>query len=162
MAVRADIKETMAAFTPILEKKGGQNLKSKSTKNKEVLRSKNWTKTREGLTKQLKELPKSGVIDPSWMLMTIIDSMPEDTIFVDEGIISTRSLPALLPYRDETSLFGMASGGIGWGVPAVCGVQAAYPDRQVIAVIGDGSSMYSIQALLDSCKSEATYKLYNL
>ncbi|GIR55257.1 MAG: hypothetical protein CM15mP62_27280 [Rhodospirillaceae bacterium] len=72
MAVRADIKETMAALTPILEK-GGQNLKSKSTKNKEVLRSKNWTKTREGLTKQLKELPKSGAIDPSWMLMTIID-----------------------------------------------------------------------------------------
>ena len=147
MAVRADIKETMAALTPILEKRGGQNLKSKSTKNKEVLRSKNWTKTREGLTKQLKELSKSGAIDPSWMLMTIIDTMPEDTIFVDEGIISTRSLPALLPYRDETSLFGMASGGIGWGVPAACGVQAAYPDRQVIAVIGDGSSMYSIQAL---------------
>ena len=73
--------------------------------------------------------------------MTIIDTMPEDTIFVDEGIISTRSLPALLPYRDETSLFGMASGGIGWGVPAACGIQAAFPDRQVIAVIGDGSSM---------------------
>jgi benzoylformate decarboxylase len=41
----------------------------------------------------------------------------------------------------------MASGGIGWGVPAACGVQAAYPDRPVIAIIGDGSSMYSIQAL---------------
>ena len=39
MVVRADIKETMAALMPIL-KKGGQNLKSKSTKNKEVLRSK--------------------------------------------------------------------------------------------------------------------------
>ena len=41
----------------------------------------------------------------------------------------------------------MASGGIGWGIPAACGVQAAYPDRPVIAIIGDGSSMYSIQAL---------------
>jgi len=42
---------------------------------------------------------------------------------------------------------GMASGGIGWGVPAACGVQAAYPERPVVAIIGDGSSMYSIQAL---------------
>ena len=142
--MRADIKETMAALTPILEK-GGQNLKSKSTKNKEVLRSKNWTKTREGLTKQLKELPKSGAIDPSWMLMTIIDSMPEDTIFVDEGIISTRSL-GLLPYRDETSLFGMASGGIDGAFQQRVGYKRLI-GPQVIAVIGDGSSMYSIQAL---------------
>ena len=79
--------------------------------------------------------------------MKVIDVMPEDTIIVDEGIISTRALTALLPFRDPSSLFGMASGGIGWGVPAACGVQAAYPDRPIIAIIGDGSSMYSIQAL---------------
>ena len=90
---------------------------------------------------------EGGVIDPSWMIMKVIDTMPKDTIIVDEGIVSTRALTALLPYRDPTSLFGMASGGIGWGVPAACGVQAAYPDRPVIAIIGDGSSMYSIQAL---------------
>ena len=54
---------------------------------------------------------------------------------------------SLLPYRSPSSLFGLASGGIGWGVPAACGVQAAYPERPVIAIIGDGSSMYSIQAL---------------
>ena len=137
----------MSALGPILEKRGGQKLKEKAADSKEVLKGKNWTANRNSLKKQLIELPKSEVIDPSWMLMTIIDTMPEDTIFVDEGIISTRSLPALLPYRDETSLFGMASGGIGWGVPAACGIQAAFPDRQVIAVIGDGSSMYSIQAL---------------
>lgn len=33
------------------------------------------------------------------------------------------------------------------GVPAACGVQAAHPNRPVVAIIGDGSSMYSIQAL---------------
>ena len=39
------------------------------------------------------------------------------------------------------------SGGIGWGIAAAVGVQIAEPRRRVVAVIGDGSAMYSIQAL---------------
>ena len=39
------------------------------------------------------------------------------------------------------------SGGIGWGIAAAVGVQIAEPKRRVVAVIGDGSAMYSIQAL---------------
>jgi benzoylformate decarboxylase len=39
------------------------------------------------------------------------------------------------------------SGGIGWGIAAAVGVQIAEPTRRVVALIGDGSAMYSIQAL---------------
>ena len=39
------------------------------------------------------------------------------------------------------------SGGIGWGIAAAVGVQIAEPTRRVVAVIGDGSAMYSITAL---------------
>jgi benzoylformate decarboxylase len=39
------------------------------------------------------------------------------------------------------------SGGIGWGIAAAVGVQIAEPARRVVAVIGDGSAMYSITAL---------------
>ena len=41
----------------------------------------------------------------------------------------------------------MASGGLGYGLPAAVGVALARPGRRVAAVIGDGSMMYSIQAL---------------
>jgi benzoylformate decarboxylase len=41
----------------------------------------------------------------------------------------------------------MCSGGLGYGLPAAVGVALAKPDRKVIGLIGDGSSMYSIQAL---------------
>jgi benzoylformate decarboxylase len=41
----------------------------------------------------------------------------------------------------------MDSGGLGWGMPAAVGIALAKPDRKVIALIGDGSAMYSIQAL---------------
>ena len=41
----------------------------------------------------------------------------------------------------------MASGGLGWALPAAVGLALASPGRPVVAVIGDGSMMYSIQAL---------------
>jgi len=41
----------------------------------------------------------------------------------------------------------MRGGGIGWGLPAAVGVKLALPQRPVVALIGDGSSMYTMQAL---------------
>ena len=38
-------------------------------------------------------------------------------------------------------------GGLGFALPAAIGLRMARPDRPVVAIVGDGSSMYSIQAL---------------
>src|SRR3546814_12540082 len=40
-----------------------------------------------------------------------------------------------------------SGGGIGWGLPAAIGAKLALPDRPVVALIGDGSAMYTCQAL---------------
>ena len=147
LAIRADVKETLKALNPKLMERGGADQKSRADESLNKLSSKNWSAKREVMVKELTAAPQTGAIDPAWMVMKIVDTMPEETIIVDEGIISSRALMSLLPYRTSSSLFGMASGGIGWGVPAACGVQAAHPEKPVIAIIGDGSSMYSIQAL---------------
>jgi len=147
IAIRADIKETLRALNPVMRERGGVEQSGRAKTKLDQLANDNWNAKRKILIDKLKADAGGGPIDPSWMVMTVIDVMPKDTIIVDEGILSTRALTSLLPYRDPASLFGMASGGIGWGVPAACGVQAAYPDRPIIAIIGDGSSMYSIQAL---------------
>jgi len=147
MALRADIKETLKALNLVIERQGGAQQKSKADERLKKISRDNWSANRKTLVEKLEAAPKAGAIDPAWMIMKIVEAMPEESIIVDEGIISSRSLMSLLPYRSPSSLFGLASGGIGWGVPAACGVQAAYPERPVIAIIGDGSSMYSIQAL---------------
>ena len=147
LAIRADVKETLKALNPKLMERGGADQKSRADESLNKLSSKNWSAKREVMVKELTAAPQTGAIDPAWMVMKIVDTMPEETIIVDEGIISSRALMSLLPYRTSSSLFGMASGGIGWGVPAACGVQAAHPEKPVIAIIGDGSYMYSIQAL---------------
>jgi benzoylformate decarboxylase len=48
---------------------------------------------------------------------------------------------------DADAYYSMASGGLGFGLAAAVGISLADPSRQVICVVGDGSAMYSIQAL---------------
>jgi benzoylformate decarboxylase len=56
-------------------------------------------------------------------------------------------MQAYLPIARAGAFFTMDSGGLGYGMPAAVGVALARPGERVIALIGDGSSMYSIQAI---------------
>ena len=73
--------------------------------------------------------------------------MPDNAILVDEGITSSRQVLTLHPHRDRYGYHALASGGLGWGLPAAVGVSLANPERPVVCFSGDGSAMYSIQAL---------------
>jgi benzoylformate decarboxylase len=74
-------------------------------------------------------------------------SLPANAVVVDETISSGRDLRPLFKSEDPKSLFGMRGGGIGWGIPAALGIKLALTDRPVVALIGDGSAMYSFQGL---------------
>jgi len=71
---------------------------------------------------------------------------PEMTI-IDESISSGAGIRHLFPCADAKSFFGIRGGGIGWGLPAALGAKLALPQRPVVALVGDGSAMYTIQAL---------------
>ena len=47
----------------------------------------------------------------------------------------------------KRQFYACASGGLGWALPAAVGVALGDPSRKVIAVLGDGSSLYAIQGL---------------
>jgi benzoylformate decarboxylase len=69
----------------------------------------------------------------------------------------------LFPCADVKSFFGIRGGGIGWGLPATLGVKLALPDRPVVALIGDGSSMYTNQALWTAARESlaVVYVIFN-
>ena len=147
IALRADVKETLKALVPLLKKLGGASLANKAKAGLAALASKNWSAQR---AQRLKALPKPAAGQPlasEWVMAKLSEMLPKSAVLVDEGITSAATLPAYLPYRDRNSFFGNVSGGIGWGIAAAVGVQVALPERRVLAVIGDGSAMYSIQAL---------------
>ena len=147
MALRADVKETVAALLPVLAARGGQNLKDRAQASMDDLSTRNWTVQRAQAKADVAKMADASPIDRDWLMSSLVDLLPRDGIVVDEGLTSARSLLKFLAIRDRYSYFGNASGGIGWGIAAALGIQIAHPDRRVVAILGDGSSMYSIQAL---------------
>jgi benzoylformate decarboxylase len=77
----------------------------------------------------------------------LLSALPAGGALVDEAI--TTGFHIRLLYRSSTpgSYFFCRGGGLGWGLPAALGVKLARPDQPVLCVIGDGSIMYSVQAL---------------
>ncbi len=73
--------------------------------------------------------------------------LPDNAIVVDEGITSTLMLGALTAGAPRHDLLTLTGGAIGQGLPSAAGAAVACPDRPVIALIGDGTAMYTIQAL---------------
>ena len=65
-----------------------------------------------------------------------------------------RSCRARLPARRPLGFLSAAMGGLGFGLSAPIGVRMALPARPVVAVVGDGSSMYVIQALWSAARYE--------
>ena len=71
----------------------------------------------------------------------------EDSIVVEEAPGSRSAMHAYLPITRRDGFYTCASGGLGHGLPAAIGIALARPDEKVIALLGDGSSMYAIQGL---------------
>ncbi|HTK93682.1 MAG TPA: thiamine pyrophosphate-binding protein [Verrucomicrobiae bacterium] len=86
-------------------------------------------------------------ISPLALVGAVADAVPDDAIVVDESISSSHGVRNLFRAKDHQSFYGLRGGGIGWGLPATLGVKLAQPGRPVVGLIGDGSAMYTIQAL---------------
>lgn len=70
-----------------------------------------------------------------------------ETIIVEETPSTRPDLHELIPARRPQAFISAAMGGLGFGLPAAIGLRMGDPTRPVIAVLGDGSSMYAIQGL---------------
>jgi benzoylformate decarboxylase len=147
IAIKADVKQTLKALMPALKKLGGAGLQKRAKSGIAALAHDNWCARRVQLVARIEAARKRRPIDPDWLTLALVEAMPNDAILVNEGITASRYLPSLRAYRNRYDFHGLASGGIGWGLPAAVGVSLAQPGKPVVAYVGDGSAMYSIQAL---------------
>ncbi|KAB2919801.1 MAG: thiamine pyrophosphate-binding protein [Hyphomicrobiaceae bacterium] len=163
MAIRADLRETLLALMPLLAKRGGKSLATKTAASLAELSQKNWTAKRANLEAQIAKRANDEPIDPDWLTLEIAKALPRDGILVNESLTSGRYVTDLVPYRDRFGFHALASGGIGWAVPAAVGIAIAQAPRPVCCYSGDGSAMYSIQALWTAArlKLPITYVIAN-
>jgi benzoylformate decarboxylase len=81
------------------------------------------------------------------VLAALAERLPRDAIVVEEAPVDRPELHERLLAREPLGFLSAAMGGLGFALPAATGVRMALGDRPVVAVVGDGSSLYSIQAL---------------
>jgi benzoylformate decarboxylase len=89
----------------------------------------------------------SSPMSVAFALQTLAEVRRPGHVIVEEAPSSRPVMHRHLPMLRSESFYTMASGGLGFGLAAAVGVALAHPGERVIGLVGDGSAMYSIQAL---------------
>ena len=82
----------------------------------------------------------------------LAERLPRDTVLVEETPSTRPDLHRWLPARTPRGFVSAAMGGLGFGLPAAAGLRLGDPSRPVVAVLGDGSSLYAVQGLWSAAR----------
>jgi benzoylformate decarboxylase len=100
--------------------------------------------------------PSNSPLSASEAFAALSELRPDDAILVQETPSNGGDLLQWWPTVKPESYYTFASGGLGWNAPAAVGIALAQrkmgTNRQVIAVIGDGSFQYSVQSLYSAAQ----------
>ena len=146
VAILGDPKATLPDLLAALEARMTPTRRRQAAERLEATRR---AKTRHAEELRARARSEAGrtPITPLALIATVADALPPEAVVVEETISSGAGLRTLLRSDDARSFYGLRGGGIGWGLPAAIGVQLALPSRPVVGLIGDGSAMYTCQAL---------------
>jgi benzoylformate decarboxylase len=100
-------------------------------------------------------VPRLEATDPitdGLLLRTLAELRAPDSIIVEEAPSTREPMHDHLPILRPETFYTCSSGGLGHALPAAVGIALARPGSRVIALLGDGSAMYSIQALWNAAQ----------
>jgi benzoylformate decarboxylase len=89
-----------------------------------------------------------------YVLKRVAALRPENAVIVEEAPTARGPEHDVLPITREGGFYTCASGGLGYSLPAAVGVTLAQSDK-VIAILGDGAAMYTIQGLFAAVAEQA-------
>ena len=120
---------------------------------------------------QRPERPRGSLTAPK-VCKAVGHLLPEGAILIDESITSGLMLGVMTAGCPRHDLLTLTGGAIGQGLPNAVGAAIACPQRPVIALVGDGSAMYTIQSLWSMARerlhviaivfNNATYSVLNV
>jgi acetolactate synthase-1/2/3 large subunit len=96
----------------------------------------------------------SGKLDPISIAYALCAGIPENAIVVDESLTSGRESMSYTLGARPHDMINNLGGSIGYSPPVATGAALACPDRRTICLVGDGSAMYTIQALWTQAREQ--------
>ena len=91
---------------------------------------------------------------PAAAAHALLAAMPPECLVVDEAITTGTFVRGFHRVHRPGRYFFCRGGGLGWGMPAACGVSLGSGREPVLCVVGDGSAMYSPQALWTAVREQ--------
>jgi benzoylformate decarboxylase len=162
VAIFGEPKATLPELAEAIRRNTGKNGHPQAAKRTEAV-SAAFAAERAELTKRAGAEASRVPISPLTLMHEVSKVTPADAVIVDEAISSSQGIRHFFKCADAKSFFGLRGGGIGWGLPAALGVKLALPNRPVVALVGDGSSMYTNQALWTAARESlaVVYVIFN-
>jgi benzoylformate decarboxylase len=98
--------------------------------------------------------PAGDPLLPGHVYSALAELLPREAVIVEETPSSQPELYQRLPVRHPRGYVACGNGGLGFGVSGSVGLRMGNPERPVVGIVGDGSSMYAIQALWSAAHYE--------
>ena len=95
-----------------------------------------------------------GPLTAPFVFSAFAERLPRDAVVVEETPSTRSDLHRLLPARAPRGFVSAAMGGLGFGLPAAAGLRMGDPTRPVVALLGDGSTLYAVQGLWSAARYE--------
>lgn len=103
---------------------------------------------RKALWKRAEKEQSARPMTPLGLMSTLAKVLPPDLAVIEEAVTTTNTyFERLGALRNPTGYFGHRGWSLGWGLGCSIGVKLAWPDRPVLAMLGEGAAMYGIQGL---------------
>jgi benzoylformate decarboxylase len=85
---------------------------------------------------------------PAAFMEAIGRALPDDVAVVEEAVTTTNTmLERLGALKNTSGYFGHRGWALGWGLGVALGAKLAWPNRPVLAILGEGAAIYGIQGL---------------
>jgi benzoylformate decarboxylase len=146
LGIVADVRPTLGALHAALDARLGAGERAAANTRAATLRHAREEHARR-LAAEAEASASRTPIAPAFLMRTLAGLLLADAVIVDESASSLAHVLRHLPFGPGAEFFGSKTGTLGWAMGAAVGVQLAWPQRPVVATIGDGSVMYAPQAL---------------
>jgi benzoylformate decarboxylase len=102
----------------------------------------------ESLKRKIEAEKSQRPMTPLTVMGALAKVLPPNAAVIEEAVTTTNgTLERLSALKDPAGYFGHRGWALGWGLGCALGVKLAWPDRPVLALLGDGAALYGIQGL---------------
>ena len=138
-----DPRSTLTALLPLVQRRADAGAVAVANAAAEVRRGQEIESLEETALSRYANAP----MDAMAAGHALVRALPPNTTVVDEAITTGFYIRGFHHWTEPGHYFFCKGGGLGWGMPAALGVSLGHDRAPVLCVVGDGSAMYSPQAL---------------